>query len=478
MTRNPVQTLFDWKVRGVRWIEIILLERAAEAHQRLKSGHVEYRLVLTRGEPHRERCSRRTIPTRMTHDRTAATSRTPALLPQKIQSANIWRLSIAQALAGANTVVFYATGAIVGDLLAPSSMLATLPISIFVVGMAACILPVGAIARRHGRRAAFLAGTAAGALAGLLAVLAVVMGWFWLFCLATFFGGSYAAVVLSFRFAAADGVAPQRRARALSLVMAGGVAAGVVGPQLVTWTMDLWPPHLFAATFVVQAAVAVVSAFILLGVRLPRPTAEEIAGGRPLAEIARQPRFVAAVVCGAVSYMLMNFLMTAAPLAMRQCGHSQASANLGLQWHVIAMYAPSFFTGQLITRFGAGRVATVGLALTGLSAAIGLGGIDVAHFWATLVLLGLGWNFGFLGASALVLEAHRPEEKTRVQSLNDFIVFGLMAVGSFSSGGLLSAYGWNAVLWVSFLPLALSVVALAVAMRRGAAHAVPQGSGL
>lgn len=303
----------------------------------------------------------------MTHDRTAATSRTPALLPQKIQSANIWRLSIAQALAGANTVVFYATGAIVGDMLAPSSMLATLPISIFVVGMAACILPVGAIARRHGRRAAFLAGTAAGALAGLLAVLAVVMGWFWLFCLATFFGGSYAAVVLSFRFAAADGVAPQRRARALSLVMAGGVAAGVVGPQLVTWTMDLWPPHLFAATFVVQAAVAVVSAFILLGVRLPRPTAEEIAGGRPLAEIARQPRFVAAVVCGAVSYMLMNFLMTAAPLAMRQCGHSQASANLGLQWHVIAMYAPSFFTGQLITRFGAGRVATVGLALTGLS---------------------------------------------------------------------------------------------------------------
>jgi len=391
-----------------------------------------------------------------------------ALLPEDIQRGNIWRLAIAQALAGANAVVVYATGAIVGSALAPSPVLATLPISIFVVGMAACILPAGRIAQRHGRRAAFMAGTAAGVLAGLLAMVAVIVGDFWLFCLGTFFGGAYAAVVLSFRFAAADGVAPQRRARALSLVMAGGVAAGVVGPQLVTWTMDLWPPHLFAATFLVQALVAAVSALILLGVRLPMPTAEEVAGGRPLAAIARQPRFVAAVICGAVSYLLMNFLMTAAPLAMHMCGHPQASANLGLQWHVIAMYAPSFFTGHLIARFGAVRVATSGLALTGLSAAVGLGGVDVAHFWATLVLLGLGWNFGFLGASALVLECHRPEEKTRVQSLNDFIVFSLMAIGSFASGWLLSAYGWNAVLWVSFVPLALAFVALAVAMGRSA----------
>jgi MFS family permease len=308
----------------------------------------------------------------------------------------------------------------------------------------------------------------AGVLAGLLAMLAVVMGWFWLFCLTTFFGGSYAAVVLSFRFAAADGVSPQRRARALSLVMAGGVGAGVVGPQLVTWTMHLWPAHLFAATYLVQAAVAALSAIILLGVRLPMPTAQEIAGGRPLTEIAHQPRFVAAVICGAVSYLLMNFLMTAAPLAMRLSGHSQESANLGLQWHVIAMYAPSFFTGNLIARFGAGRVATVGLALIGLSAAIGLGGIDVTHFWWALILLGLGWNFGFLGASALVLECHRPEEKTRVQSVNDFIVFGVMAIGSFLSGGLLSAYGWHTVLWASFVPLALAFAALVVTTTRKA----------
>ncbi len=400
----------------------------------------------------------------------------PSLLPEPIQRSNIWRLSIAQALAGANAVVVYATGAIVGAQLAPAPVLATLPISIFVVGMAACILPLGALTRRHGRRVAFLTGTSAGVLTGLLAMLAVIAGSFWLFCLATFFGGSYAAVVLSFRFAAADGVAPAQRARALSLVMAGGVAAGVVGPQLVTWTMDLWPPHLFAATYLVQGLVAALSALILRGVQLPLPTAEEAAGGRPLAEIARQPRFIAAATCGAVSYLLMNFLMTAAPLAMHLCGHSQADANWGMQWHVIAMYAPSFFTGSLITRFGAGRVAVAGLGLTGLSAAVGLGGIDVAHFWATLALLGLGWNFGFLGASALVLECHRPEEKTRVQSLNDFIVFGLMAVGSFASGGLLAAYGWNAVLWVSFAPLALALVALAFTLRKSAPLEVGPGS--
>lgn len=379
------------------------------------------------------------------------------------QRGNIARLTLAQALAGANSAVIYAVGAIVGAALAPDKALATLPISIFVVGMAACILPAGTIARRHGRRAAFLAGTGGGVLAGLLAALAVLWGSFALFCLATFFGGAYAAVVLSFRFAAADCVEPEWQPRALSIVMAGGVAAGVVGPQLVTYTMNLWPPHMFAATFLVQAGVAALSAIVLTGVRLPMPTTAEKAGGRPLALIARQPRFIVAATCGAISYMLMNFLMTAAPLAMRMCGHSQESSNLGLQWHIVAMYAPSFFTGRLITRFGAGRVVAVGLALIGLSAAVGLMGIDVAHFWATLILLGLGWNFGFVGASAMVLECHRPEEKTRVQALNDFLVFGTMAVGSFSSGGLLASYGWDMVLWVSFAPLTLAVVALGLA---------------
>ncbi|CAO3406159.1 MFS transporter [Azospirillum largimobile] len=373
---------------------------------------------------------------------------------------NVARLVVAQALAGANAVVVYATGAIVGNALAPSAALATLPISIFVVGMAVCTLPAGTIARLYGRRAAFLAGTGCGVLVGLLSCLAILLGSFWLFCAAMVFGGAYAAVVLSFRFAAADCSSPERRPRAMSAVMAGGVVAGVVGPQLVTHTMYLWPPHLFAATYLAQAAVAALSAVVLFGVRLPMPTAAEVAGGRPVSVILRQPRFVTAVICGVVSYLLMNFLMTAAPLAMRLCGLPQESANLGLQWHVIAMYAPSFFTGRLITRFGAPRMVAAGLTLIAAASAVGLAGQDVAHFWVSLILLGVGWNFGFLGASALVMECHRPEEKTRVQSLNDFIVFGTMAFGSFASGGLLTSYGWESVLRLSFVPLVLASAAL------------------
>jgi len=376
--------------------------------------------------------------------------------------ADVLRLAVAQALAGANSAIIFATGAIVGNMLSPDKALATLPISVFVVGMAACTLPAGAIARRYGRRATFLTGTGCGVIAGLLAALAVVQSSFWLFCAATFFGGAYAAVVLSFRFAAADCVPPERRARALSTVMAGGVFAGVIGPQLVTFTMDLWLPYLFAATFLAQAAVAALSAFVLLDVRVPMPAAKGAADGRPLRAVMRQPRFIAAIVIGVVSYMIMNFIMTAAPLAMRLCGLPQESSNLGLQWHIIAMFAPGFFTGHLIARFGITRIVSAGLALTGASAVIGLTGVDVAHFWVTLILLGIGWNFGFVGASTMVLECHHPEEQTRVQSLYDFIVFGAMALGSFASGGLLTAYGWNTVLWVSLLPLLAAVATLAI----------------
>jgi predicted MFS family arabinose efflux permease len=309
-------------------------------------------------------------------------------------------------------------------------------------------------------------GTGCGVFSGLIGSLAVLQASFWLFCAATFFGGAYAAVVLSFRFAAADCAAPERRPRALSAVMAGGVFAGVIGPQLVTYTMDLWRPYLFSVTYLAQAAVAAISLLVLAGVRLPMPSAADTDRGRPLSVIVRQPRFIGAVVCGVVSYLLMNFLMTAAPLAMKFCNLSQESANLGLQWHVIAMYGPSFWTGRLITRFGASKVVAAGLLLTAASSAVGLFGIEVAHFWATLILLGIGWNFGFVGASAMVLECHRPEEKARVQSLNDFVVFGTMTFGSFLSGGLLSAYGWNTVLWLSFPPLVFAVAALVVASPR------------
>jgi MFS family permease len=385
---------------------------------------------------------------------------------------NVIRLAVAQALAGANSTVIYATGAVLGDMFAPDKALATLPVSVLVVAMAASTLPAGAIARRYGRRAAFPSGTGCGVIVGLLSAAAVFLNSFWLLCGATFFGGVYQAVVLSFRFAVADGVAPERRARAMSAIMAGGVFAGVLGPQLVTYTMNLWPPFLFAATFLAQAGIALLSAFILWGVDLPRPaTTAETATGRPVIEIARQPRFIAAVVCGTVSYMLMTLLMTSAPLATKFCGLPQATANLGLQWHVIGMYGPSFVTGRLIARFGASRVVTAGLLLIAAAAGAGLTGTATAHFWLSLSLLGVGWNFGFLGVSALVLECHRPEERTRVQALNDFLVFGMMVVATFASGGMLTSYGWALVCWISLPPLLLAWFALIVTRSYRAAMA-------
>lgn len=388
-------------------------------------------------------------------------------LPLRQQKSNILRLATAQALAGANAVVFYTTGAIVGNSIAPDSTLATLPLTIFVLGMAACILPLGAFARKQGRRAAFLLGTGTGVITGLAAALAVVIGSFFLFCLAAFMGGAYAAVGLSFRFAATDGVAKEHRARALSLVMGGGVAAGVIGPMLVTGTMDLWPPHTFAVTFIAQALVAALSALVLSGVKSAEPIVQSKSGGRPLAEIVRQPGFARVVFTGAVAYMVMNFLMTAAPLAMHMHGISQEASNLGIQWHVIAMYAPGFFTGGLIGRFGASRVAAAGLAITGLSVLAGLAGTEIVHYWVSLILLGIGWNFGFTGASAQIVDFHRPEEKTQVQSLNDFIVFGVMIMGSFSSGALLHLFGWNAVLWGSLVPVMVALLTLVSIKKRG-----------
>jgi len=373
---------------------------------------------------------------------------------------NVLRLAIAQALAGANASVIFATGSIIGSMLAPDVTLATVPLSMFVVGMAAGTLPTGWIARRHGRRASFLIGAGCGVLTGLIAALAVLLGSFALFCMATLFGGLYAAVVQSFRFAAADGASAAFRPRALSWVMAGGVFAGVLGPQLVTWTMDLWSPYLFAASYLAQAGVALLAMAVLSGVDLPRPREADTTNARPLSVIARQPRFVAAVICGVVTYALMNLVMTSAPLAMRMCGLPVTASNWAIQWHVVAMYAPSFFTGSLIVRFGASRVVVAGLILTIAAAVSGLTGITEGHFFVGLVLLGLGWNFGFVGASAMVLDTHWPVERTRVQSFNDFLVFGSTAVGSFSSGQILAAHGWEAVNWAVFPPVAVAVLVL------------------
>src|SRR4051794_34360241 len=376
---------------------------------------------------------------------------------------NVARLAAAQALTGANSAVIFATGAIVGVTIAPNIGLATVPISMYVVGLAAGTLPTGAISRRFGRRAAFLIGTCCGVVTGVLGCLAIIGGSFALFCLATFLGGLYGAVAQSYRFAAADGASAAFRPKAVSWVMAGGVFAGLLGPQLVQWSMDIWQPYLFAFSYLVQAAVALVAMGIVAGVDLPKPAPADLHGGRPLFEIVRQPRFIAAALCGTIAYPVMNLVMTSAPLAMQMCGLTVSDSNFGLQWHIVAMYGPSFFTGSLIARFGAPVIVALGLALEAVAAVIGLSGITAMHFWATLIVLGVGWNFAFIGASALVLETHRPQERNKVQAFNDFLVFGMMALGSFSSGQLLAHYGWSMVNMVVFPPVLLGLAVLSLA---------------
>lgn len=377
--------------------------------------------------------------------------------------ANVVRLAAAQALTGANSAVIFATGSIVGATLAPDMSLATVPLSMYVVGLAAGTLPTGAISRRFGRRWAFVIGTGLGALTGVIGSFAILHASFALFCLATFLGGLYGSVAQSYRFAAADGASAAYRPKAVSWVMAGGVFAGVLGPQLVQWTMEIWSPYLFAFSFLVQAAVALVAMGIVAGVDMPKPAPADLHGGRPLLTIVTQPRFIAAALCGVISYPMMNLVMTSAPLAMKMCGLSLSDSNFGIQWHIVAMYGPSFFTGALIARFGAPKIVAAGLLLEAGAAGIGLSGITAMHFWATLVVLGVGWNFSFIGASALVLETHRPQERNKVQAFNDFLVFGMMAIGSFSSGQLLANYGWSAGNMVVFPPVALGLVALSLA---------------
>ena len=374
---------------------------------------------------------------------------------------NVLLLSGAQALAGANSAVIMTTGAIVGSILAPRLDLATLPVSFYVVGTALGTLPAGMIARKWGRNAAFTAGTGCGFIVGLLAALAIYLGSFALFCLATFIGGFYQAVGQTFRFAAADQASPDFRPKAVSWVMAGGVFAAILGPQLVNITMELWAPYLFMASFFVQALVSLVCMALLSQVRIPHVHIDEAHQGRPLVEIIRQPRFIIAVFGATTAYALMNMLMTSAPLAMKLCGLSLSDATWGIQWHIVAMFLPSFWTGDLIRKFGAARIVAIGLLLIALAGLVDLSGLTNWHFWIGLVLLGLGWNFGFVGGSAMVLETHRPEERSRVQSFNDFLIFGTMAIASFSSGQILANWGWDYLNWIVFPPVALTLILIA-----------------
>ncbi len=368
------------------------------------------------------------------------------LTDDRLAARNAWVLAVAQALAGGNNTVIVATSGIVASLLAPDPALATLPISVMVAGMWMGTLPVGMLAKACGRRFALQTGSAFGILSGLISCAAVLRGSFALLLLGTLCGGLYAAAHQSYRFAAADNASAQFRPKAVAWVLAGGIFAAVIGPQLVIFTKDIWPAYLFAATYLAQSACAVLAAAVLMLLNIPRPhVSHSLVDGRPLSAIVAQPKFLVAVVCGLASYTMMNMVMTSAPLAMVMCNHSVSEAALGIQWHVIGMYAPSFITGSLILRFGVRPMMAIGLSLIVVAASIALLGTAIWNFWLGLALLGIGWNFAFISATTLVTECHDPHERNKVQAFNDFLVFGSMAIGSFSSGALLARYGWAAV---------------------------------
>ena len=380
----------------------------------------------------------------------------------RLAARNALVLAVAQALAGGNNTVVVATGGIAGSMLAPDPMLATLPISVMVVGMWLGTLPVGMLAKAFGRRFALQVGSALGVLSGLVSCLAMLSGSFLLLLFGTLCAGLYAAAHQSYRFAAADTASVQFRAKAISWVLAGGIFAAVIGPQLVIFTEDVWPAYLFAGTYLAQAACAVLAAVVLTFLRIPRPpTVRTFADGRPLAEIIRKPQFIVAVGCGLASFGTMNLLMTSAPLAMVMCNHSVGEAALGIQWHVLGMYAPSFFTGAVIARLGLRTIMASGLSLILAAALVGFLGIGLWNFWVALMLLGVGWNFAFIGATTLITECHGPRERNKVQAFNDFLIFGAMALASFSSGALLTRYGWTAVTEVVFPVVIVAAVLLA-----------------
>jgi MFS family permease len=387
---------------------------------------------------------------------------TTEVADDRLAKHNALVLAVAQALAGGNTSVIVATGGIAGSILAPDPVLATLPISVMVVGMWAGTLPVGMLARAFGRRFALQTGSVFGMFSGVISSLAMLRGSFLLLLVGTLCGGLYAAAHQSYRFAATDTASAHFRAKAVSWVLAGGIFAGVIGPQLVILTKDAWPAYLFAGTYLAQSGCALLAAIVLAFLKIPKPTtARTFAAGRPLSEIVVKPRFIVAVVCGLASYAMMNLLMTSAPLAMVMCNHSVGEAALGIQWHVIGMYAPSFFTGALIVRFGLRSMMAAGLLLIAAAAAVGYAGIGLWNFWVALVLLGVGWNFAFIGATTLVTECHGPDERNKVQAVNDFLIFGSMAIASLSSGALLARYGWTAVTELVFPVVIAAAVLLA-----------------
>ena len=391
---------------------------------------------------------------------------TPGSPSMKSARKNVAVLATAQALLMANNATVIAINGLAGYALASNKALATLPVTGWVIGAAIATFPVSLLMKRIGRRGGFTVGVFAGMLGAAICATAVAQGNFWLLCLGTLVFGVYNGSSQYYRFAAADAAPADFKSKAISLVLAGGLVGGIVGPEVSKLTVDMLATRYLGAYLALMVFLVMVLAVVQL-LDIPPPSKRErLEPGRPLGKIASQPAFVVAVLCAAFGYGVMNLLMTATSLAMGICGHPYGAAAFVIQWHVIAMYAPSFFTGPLITRFGLPRVMLAGAVLLLVCSGIALAGVSVAHFWFALVLLGIGWNFLYVGGTALLTQTYRPSEQAKAQGANDLAIFLVMATSSSVSGMLLNRNGWEMLNYLA-MPFVLAIVlALAWLMAR------------
>ena len=393
---------------------------------------------------------------KISSDQAAATRTKP-----KGTQRNIWLLAGCQAMQLSINATLIAINGLAGLALASNKAFATLPVSLWVIGGMLATMPASFHMKSVGRRRGFIHGSVIGIAGALVSAAAISFHSFWLLCFGALFFGAQNAFGQYYRFAAADSATPDFKSSAISLVLAGGVVGGILGPGTSRFAVDLLPEK-FMGTYLALIAFALVTIALLRITRIPEPALEErLATARPIAEITAQPEFIVAVLAGAVGYGVMYFLMTSAPIAMDACGHPYGDAAFVVSWHVIAMFAPSFFTGPLIRRYGVLSIMLAGALMNVASVSIALSGGEVAQFWWSLVLNGAGWNFLYIGGTTLLTETYRPEEKAKVQGANDLLIFATMTISSFFSGLIIIKAGWEAVN-LSALPL-IGIVIVAIA---------------
>lgn len=387
---------------------------------------------------------------------------------------NVPLLTACQALVMTGASVTMVASALVGQMLAVDKGLATMPLAFQYTATMLATVPASLLMRRFGRRAGFSLGSLIGIGGGAVAGFAIYIGDFWLFVLGSVLLGATMGFATYYRFAAADIADERHRSRAISLVMAGGVVAAISGPELAKWSAGLLAPLTFAGCFAAIVVLHVGVLLLLRATRIPAPTAVERGdSGRPLRSIARQRVFVVAALSGMVGYSVMALVMTATPLAMVACGFGFADAAFVIQWHALGMFAPSFITGRLIARFGVLTIMATGALLMLICVAVNLSGVAMLQFWSGLVLLGLGWNFLFIGATALLTETYTPAERAKTQALNDFLVFSAVAAASFFSGAVHNRLGWEGVNLAAIVPVVAALGAVLWLRTRRSAAARP-----